>query len=145
MNHLYRNPRPLAVAAMVAALLSGTVILPAHAGPLTPQHSGAVSYVTGGIGDGEDDAIKGMMHDYSVSMTFAERSGGKAVYLADVPVTIRDAQGAVMLSIKTNGPYLLVNLPRGEYVAEASHGGQVQTRKFSVAAQKDQALVFEWS
>lgn len=133
--------RPLATAILLGSILAA----PVFAAPLSEHTSGAVRYVTGGIGDDEDAAIKSMMHDYTVSMTFAEGMGGKPVYLSDVPVSIRDDKGAALLNIKTGGPYLLVKLPAGSYTAEASHGGQTQTRKFTVASQQStQSVVFEW-
>jgi hypothetical protein len=128
-----------------ALIVAASVTLPTLAASLDEHHSGSVSYVMGGIGDEEESAIKGMMHDYSVSMTFASRRDGKAVFLADVPVAVRDAQGTIVLNVKADGPYLLVKLPPGTYTVEASHAGQTEKRSLSVSAHSSQPLEFLWS
>ncbi|MGA2548637.1 MAG: carboxypeptidase-like regulatory domain-containing protein [Burkholderiaceae bacterium] len=134
------------VTALGAALFLCGALGTASAAPLVEQHAGSIAYVTGGVGDSEDAAIKQMMPQYSVSMTFAERQGDKAVYLADVPVSVRDSNGQTVLNIKTNGPYLLVRLPAGRYTLEASHQGRTESRSISVtSAHSSQAVVFEWS
>jgi hypothetical protein len=112
---------------------------------LVEKQSGSVRYVTGGVGDDEESAIKQLMHNYSVTMTFAVRQGAHADFLSDVPVSIRDARGAMVLNVQTNGPYLLVKLVPGQYVAEASHDGRLESRRFTVAKGSRQSLVFEWS
>jgi hypothetical protein len=112
---------------------------------LVEKQSGKVRYVTGGVGDDEEAAIKQLTRNYSVTMTFAVRQGGHADYLSDVPVAIRDARGSMVLNVQTNGPYLLVKLVPGQYVAEASHDGRLESRRFTVAKGARQSLVFEWS
>ena len=130
---------------LISALLASWLFVsPAYSGPITPQHFGSVVYVTGGVGDGEIAVIKQMMQDYPLSMTFTEMQNGSAVFLADVPVTVRTAHGDSVLDVRTNGPYLLVKLPAGTYEVSASDKGRTETRSVTVTDHSHARLVFEW-
>lgn len=128
-----------------ALLVGWAMALPVYAASLEQHQSGSVVYVTGGVGDAEIGEIKQMMRDYSLSMTFAERQNGNAVFLADVPVTVRNAHGDSVLDVRTSGPYLLVKLPAGNYEISASHNGKTETRKVKVSDHSSVPVVFEWS
>jgi len=60
----------------------------ANAASLLPsvQHSGANTFVTGGIGLDESVAFKIAMKDWPLSLQFAEKDGQRAHYVADVQV-----------------------------------------------------------
>lgn len=125
-------------------LASWLWVSPVCAAALTPQHSGSVVYVTGGVGDSEIALIKQMMPDYPLSMTFTEMQNGSAVFLADVPVTVRTAHGGSVLDVRTNGPYLLVKLPAGTYEITASDKGRTETRTVILKDHSHARVVFEW-
>jgi hypothetical protein len=106
---------------------------------------GSIRYVTGGIGKDESDAMKAMESNYSLSLTFAVQRDGKAEYLANVPVTIRDGKGNTVFSLDNDGPYLLVALPAGSYDVSASHGGQVKSHHVTVGSGHADRVTFDWS
>jgi opacity protein-like surface antigen len=111
------------------------------------QTQGNVRYVTGGIGKDESEAMKAAESTYSISLVFAVQRDGKADYLANVPVTIRDTSGNTVFSLSNDGPYLLVKLPAGSYDVSASHDGQVKSQHVTVgpAGRADHRLTFDWS
>jgi hypothetical protein len=110
------------------------------------QTQGNIRYITGGIGKDESEAMKAAESNYSVSLTFAVQRDGKAEYLANVPVTIRDASGNTVFSISNDGPYLLVSLPAGSYDVSASHDGQVKSKRVTVGSKGHaDRVTFDWS
>jgi hypothetical protein len=69
---------------------------------------------------------------------------GQNAYAADVPVTITDSKGTTVLKTTTNGPFLLVKLPAGEYKISSTYNGREQTHNASVKGPGSARLVFEW-
>jgi opacity protein-like surface antigen len=111
------------------------------------QSQGNVRYVTGGIGKDESEAMKAAESNYAISLVFSVHRDGKAEYLANVPVTIRDTGGTTVFSLSNDGPYLLVSLPAGSYEVSASHDGQVKSQHVTVGAggHADHRVSFDWS
>lgn len=103
------------------------------------QHG--VAYVTGGVGQDESTAMRNMSKDYSLRLLAADKSGE---YLADVRVTIRDGSGKNVLSVTTQGPYLLARLAPGAYRIDAAYGSAQQSRQVRVpqSGQVDASFYF---
>ena len=138
---------------IAAAMIAGTLALSGLAYaqetlPVLPQTQtqGAVQFVSGGIGEGQSQALQKASSQYRLALTFAQRGGdgGRGVYLADVPVQITDAKGATVLNTTSQGPYLLANLPAGEYTVKASSGGVEKTQKVNVGQSGTTRASFEW-
>jgi len=105
---------------------------------LEPQKAGAATYVCGGVGVAEQEAIKAQARSYDVMLTFA---AGNGAYLADVDVEVRDTKGHVVLSAKCEGPIMLVDLPgRGPWRVTARFNGQ--TRQTTVAPGRQATLIW---
>jgi len=109
---------------------------------LETQQQGSVTYVSGGVGDAEAQAIKDMSSDYSLQLLFVTRQSGQ--YLADVKVRITDSRNNVMLDTTSEGPYLLAKLPAGRYTVTAELNGQVQRQTVQVNGSRGQRLVLGW-
>ena len=92
-----------------------------------------MQYVSG-IGLDESEALKAAAKDYPLALTFAAQVGGKADYVADVTVAIHDGQGKPVLRATSEGPYMLVKLPAGDYKVSATYKGQTQERQVAVRA-----------
>lgn len=128
-----------------AALLAAALALPAAHAQLPPaQHYGQTEYVTGGIGLDESTAFKDAMAHYPLTLTFAEQFGGKAAYVSDVQVVIRDKQGNTVLNADAHGPYMLVRLAAGSYQVFATYGGRTLSRNIEIGASGGARAVFEW-
>ncbi|MPS29924.1 MAG: carboxypeptidase regulatory-like domain-containing protein [Alcaligenaceae bacterium] len=121
-----QNPRwaaPLALALAAAWPLAGQA--------MDKGEQNGIAYVTGGVGQDESTAIRGMAKDYSLRLLAAARSGE---YVADVRVSIRDSGGKDLLSVTTQGPYLLARLAPGNYRIDAEYGSARQSRQVRVPA-----------
>ena len=106
------------------------------------QQQGAVSYVSGGVGLDESQALKREAPHWPLSMSFI---GPTADYLADVHIRIVGAQGGEVLNVESRGPYMLVKLPPGKYTVHARYKDQEQQRTVTVSAKKSTRADFHWS
>lgn len=78
------------------------------------------AWVNGGIGEAEQRALKQAAGNYSLGLTFASFSGA---YLANADVQVKNAGGEVVCSGTSLDPILLVDLPAGQYIVEATYEG----------------------
>lgn len=108
------------------------------------QHSGAVSYLSGGVGSDQSGAIKDEMRNYPLALEFAGKTGAGNEYLADIPVQISDAHGNVLLHANSHGPFMLISLPNGRYTVTAIYKGKQEHREVNVAAGSHAHKVFIW-
>lgn len=114
-------------------------------GALPPeQHQGAIAFRSGGIGQAESQAMQAARGQYPLSLTFYSREDGKAAFNSDVHVSIRAADGSEVLEAVADGPFLLVNLPRGKYRIVATSGGQELARQVSIEPGKHREMSLEW-
>jgi hypothetical protein len=106
------------------------------------QQQGTVSYVSGGVGLDESQALKREAPHWPLSMSFI---GPTADYLSEVHVRIVGAEGAEVLNAESRGPYMLVKLPPGKYTVLARYKDQEQKRAVTVSAQGSARADFRWS
>lgn len=116
----------------------------AHAELPPLQHQGSADYVSGGIGIDESTAFKAAMSQFPLALTFASNHDGKAEYVSDVQVVIRDGQNNNVLNVASEGPYFLARLPAGKYEVFATYQGQTQSRKADIGSKGTAELTFEW-
>ncbi|AVG39606.1 hypothetical protein LMG6001_01961 [Achromobacter insolitus] len=134
----------MAAAMALGSMAFAGILSTAQAGLPPVQQQGSVQYVSGGIGLDESEAMKAAAKDYPLALTFAAQRDGKADYVANVAVTISDAQGKAVLQATAEGPYMLVKLPAGNYKVSATYNGQAQQRDVSVQNSGTARAVFEW-
>lgn len=108
------------------------------------HHSGAVSYLSGGVGSDESSAIKAVTPDYPLALEFYGKRKSGNVYLADVPVTITSNHGTVVLDASSQGPFMLVKLPPGSYTVTAQHDGKKLSRHVSISRTGHARATFFW-
>jgi hypothetical protein len=143
VNTKQRSILRLSVAAVVVA--GGGQL--AFAGPasLPPvQHSGDMTYLSGGIGSDESAAIKNVMRNYPLVLEFVGKTTAGNEYLADVPVQIDDVHGMALLDTNSQGPFMFVSLPNGRYTVTASYKGNRQHRVVNVAPAAHAHEMFVW-
>lgn len=99
-----------------------------------------VRIATGGVGFEERETLE-RDRGYNLKV-IAAMQGGQ--YLADVDVTILDAAGTPVVTTRTNGPWLMAELPPGGYRLVADYRGTSQTRDFSVVRGARQEIVLRW-
>jgi len=127
----------LAVAPAFAAIDSQAA-LPAE------QHQGKIAYRSGGIGQDESRAMRREASRYPLELLFVARQGKHDDFLADMPVTIRDARGDTVFQGRSAGPYFLARLPAGRYTVTSTDRGERVTRHVTVKDHGTRRVVFEW-
>ncbi len=137
----------LAAAVMVAALgAAGPALGTDDMTSLPPPKvQGAVSFITGGIGEDEAAAFKRAAAAYPLELLFVEKARPRDEFLADVRVSVRNKSGTVLLETTAEGPYLLANLPAGKYAIEAEFRGDRKHRSVEIRSGAHQRAVFVWA
>ena len=109
---------------------------------LEVQQYNGISYVSGGVSDSEQAAIKEMGKDYNLRVLAALEEGN---YLSDVDVTIVNAQGETVLQTVTSGPMLFAQLPAGSYTVHAkAPEGEEQQQTVQIASNSQAHADFRW-
>jgi hypothetical protein len=129
----------------IAAALAAGVATGAHAqsdGLPAATQQGAVSFVSGGVGLDESTAFQHAESTWPLALRF---TGPGGEFLSDVHVRIADAKGAEVLKTDARGPYMLVKLPPGRYMVQASYQGKDSTRSVTVSAKGGAKAAFTWS
>lgn len=136
---MIKNMRYLSLAAMVLA--SAITASAAHAYSLQPQQTGNVTYLTGGIGDEERDAMKSVKNSYNFSLMSASKAGE---FVGDTQVVISDRQGNRLINTQA-GPLFYAQLPPGHYTVEAMSEGQVRKQNITIAQGRPSNVHFSWN
>jgi hypothetical protein len=116
--------RALANAALVLSLAAGLV--PATVLAAQPKEQNGVTYINGGVGTDEQNAMQALKADYNLRLTFATKQTG--AYRSDVQLAIMDAKGAGVLSVANTGPMFFAKLPPGTYRISAAAEGKTFKR-----------------
>ena len=135
-------------ALLLSCLLGAGVAHAATYGSLLPQPKteDGVTWLSGGIGESQAKAFREEARHYPLTLEFVlkpARKGARAEYTAEVPVTIRDAHGKVVLSAESQGPFMLLKLPKGRYTVVAEHKDRKLERHI-VVGPAHHSVVFEW-
>ena len=64
----------------------------------------ATTYVNGGIGEGEQAAMRRIAKEFPLRITFSAEKDGE--FVADVPIVITDARGNPVFELSKAGPLL---------------------------------------
>lgn len=110
---------------------------------LAPQTTNGITYVSGGVGDDEVAALQQVRGQYRLHLLFAVQGNGE--YLADLPVTIANAQGLTLLQATSDGPFFFANLPAGTYRITATAEGSAITRTVMVPSSGGVEERFYWT
>ncbi|MGH9916617.1 MAG: hypothetical protein ACRD63_15165 [Pyrinomonadaceae bacterium] len=104
----------------MAGALAMFTIPGAYAADLARQTIGPVSYVCGGVGEDEQQALRSEAKDFDMGLLFTE--GARGEYLSDVAITISH-NGVNVASFRSNGPRCLIKAPRATYKVVATYNG----------------------
>lgn len=111
----------LILATAIAGLLSGAGMA---------WSAGEVAVMSGGIGDEDEARLMARQNEFNLKVLFTINEGN---YLANVNVDIADSRGRNVAQTVTEGPYLMANLPAGQYTLTATYEGKTFTRRFQVS------------
>lgn len=144
LQHTTQRLRRTALAAGLTALALGVSHL--HAETVLPpvHHSGAVQYLSGGIGDGEASAIQSASKQWPLTLEFAIKTRHGAEYAADVAVKVRDTHGQTALDTHAQGPFLLAKLAPGAYNVDATLDGKTLHQQVVVKTGQPAKAVMVW-
>ncbi len=131
---------------MIFSLLMSLPAFAALPGALPPEQTqGAVTYVSGGIGQEEAQAFEAAASQYPLALEFTIKHTPRAEYTANVHVVVTDAQGKRVLDTNSDGPFLLAKLPAGRYTVTAERHQQTLARTVHVATHKPTHVMFLWA
>ncbi|MES2983941.1 MAG: hypothetical protein V4735_01990 [Pseudomonadota bacterium] len=109
----------------------------------SPQvmESGAITYVSGGVGEGNQATMEEMKSSFNFHLLSASKSGA---FMGDTYIVISDAKTQDVLLNVASGPLFYANLPKGRYVIDVSSSGQSQQKTITVGSKKSIDLRFTW-
>jgi hypothetical protein len=110
--------------------------------PLLIKDYEGITYVSGGIGLDEREALSAMAKDYNLKIVFALKEGN---YLADASVLIKDAQGKTVLDAVSDGPWFYARLPAGHYAVTATIMEKSNTGNVQIKPAGQSVLHFYWT
>jgi hypothetical protein len=132
-----RKHPSIAVALGALLLLTPAVAIAASSGEI--QSQGDIRYVSGGVGDEQQKALKAMP-GYNLEVTFAAIEGN---YLGGADLAITKARSEKpILSTTTAGPIFMAELPPGRYELRATANGKTETRTVDVGEHGRTSTVF---
>ncbi|HKY02795.1 MAG TPA: carboxypeptidase regulatory-like domain-containing protein [Burkholderiales bacterium] len=123
------------------AMLAQAWVVESRAQPAV-QQQGPVSYISGGIGLEERQAMQGSTTDFNLKVQNA--IPGRP-YVSDTTVSIVDAGGNEVLKTTLDGPWLMAKLPAGRYTVRASDGTRTQTQSIQLTERGMRDLMFRWT
>ena len=125
--------------------LSGPLLAGAAASSapiLQPVTEGGITYVSGGNGLEERQALNEVTGDYNLKLVFAEKGSG--AYVSDVKLSIMNMKGQGILEAVSDGPWFFVKLAPGRYKITAESEGQSQVQQAKVSGGRLTQLHFYW-
>jgi hypothetical protein len=107
----------------------------------TPQQQNGITYINGGVGQEEQEAMRAQRADYNLRLTFATKKSG--AFRSDVQLDIMDAKGTTLLSVADAGPMFYAKLPPGTYRISAAAEGKVFKRSVKLGARAKE-MILDW-
>lgn len=108
-----------------------------------PAKTNEITYVTGGVCSEEVNFMKGIAQHFPLEIVLVQQANGKEIYIADVNVSLHNAQQEEVLYVVTDGPFLFVNLPDGKYTINATYHDIKQTKQVNIT-KKHSRVVMLW-
>jgi len=134
----------LGAAAALAASGAFASIPPAYQAHLpAPRAQGDVAFITGGRTPEEAAAVKRAAQEWPMEIVFREAGGGKDRPLENMPVQVTDASGKVVFDGVSEGPLLLLRLPKGRYTVTTRWEAWSFSRPVTVGDDRER-VVLEW-
>ena len=110
-------------------------------GDIPIGHDRGIAYITGGVGQDEAAALRGMARGYSMRATFMTGTGE---YLSGVAVEVSRSDGTVVFAARSDGPYLFAQLPPGHYRVAATFDTTARTKQITVPSHGSIRFTLVW-
>jgi hypothetical protein len=109
------------------------------------QYSQGISYITGGVGEGETAAILAEAKQWPLILEMSQIENGRGVWIFGATIKIvSSAKKQIVFEAQADGPYMLVNLVPGDYMIEATYEGVMQKRVLSIKTDSLQKISLFW-
>ncbi|WP_397448103.1 carboxypeptidase regulatory-like domain-containing protein [Pseudomonas sp. NA-150] len=109
---------------------------------LNPGEQNGVTYLSGGIGQDEAQAIR-QTRGYNLHLEFF--AGPTDEFTSDVDVSIQSPNGKQWLMLNQTGPIVLVKLPQGQYQVTLSRNGNVKKENVTISASGAKTVNVHWN
>jgi hypothetical protein len=112
------------------------------------QSQGQTEFIAGGIGSDESEAIRKEGRSWPLMLEFAKGgasgAAGRAGYISDVKIVIRDQSGNVVLDAEAGGPFMLVKLAPGRYSLDATYESTTLHRDLKLEKGQNRKITLLW-
>ncbi len=108
------------------------------------QYSQGISYITGGVGEEESQAILAEAKQWPLLLELSQLESGRGVWISGAMIKILNSQNQVVFDAQADGPYILINLTGGQYQIEAAYLGVIQKKTVNIQSSTPQKLVIFW-
>jgi hypothetical protein len=103
-----------------------------------------VTFVTGGIGKEEADAMRADAPNYALELVFVRKVDNREEFVSDVRLRIADQNDRVVVE-RAAGPIVLAQVPNGTYTIVAEFGGQTRTQRVALSPGRHEKITMVWS
>lgn len=108
------------------------------------QYSQGISYISGGVGEEESQAILTESKQWPLLLELSQLENGRGVWIFGAKIKILNAMNQVIFDAQADGPYILINLTAGQYQIEASYQGSIQKKSVLIQGSRLQKLAIFW-
>jgi hypothetical protein len=134
-------------AILATVLCAGVAHASVPVGTLPPTRTkGDIAWISGGVGMSQAKAFEQAERHYPLTLEFVlkpDRKNARAEFAAAIPTIITDSHGKQVFSATSQGPFMLLKLPKGRYTVVAEHRGRKLERHVFVGSGHHR-VVFEW-
>ena len=125
------------------AIVFAALVFAVPAFAISPvKNDQGVTFVTGGAGTEERNAMEAIGHDFNLKLTMALNDGH---FVGDVTVRIRDTNGRTVLDTVAKGPLLYAKLDPGTYGVTCTMNGKNQEQTAHVGAKGQEEVKCTWA
>ena len=108
------------------------------------QYSDGVSYISGGVGEGETTAILAEAKQWPLTLELSQLENGRGLWIFGAKIKALNSKGKTVFDAVADGPYMLINLEPGDYVIEGTYQDTVQKRAVSIKENSPQKISIFW-
>lgn len=108
------------------------------------QYSQGISYISGGVGEGESQAILTESKQWPLLLELSQLENGRGVWIFGAKIKVLNTKNQVIFDAQADGPYMLINLTAGQYQIEASYQGSIQKKSVLIQGSGPQKLAIFW-
>lgn len=127
---------------LVFVMLSTSWFCYAQAQIPDTQYSQGISYVSGGVGEGEAQAIVSEVKQWPLFLELSQLENGRGVWIFGAQIQILNSQKKIVFDAQADGPYMLINLPQGDYLIEARYQNTIQKKAVSIQSSPQKISIF---